>query len=104
MPGGRPLKEGAVERIVTEARLDAVLYAGDDVADQRAFEALDRLAAGGLTTLKVAVHGPETPTATRAMRPTSSSTAPPGWWRCSAGSSRSRRDPMSSDADVGVRR
>jgi trehalose 6-phosphate phosphatase len=61
VPGGRPLKEGAVERIVTEARLDAVLYAGDDVADQRAFEALDRLAAAGLTTLKVAVHGPETP-------------------------------------------
>jgi trehalose 6-phosphate phosphatase len=61
VPGGRPLKEGAVERIVMEARLDAVLYAGDDVADQRAFEALDRLAAAGLTTLKVAVHGPETP-------------------------------------------
>ena len=44
VPAGRPLKEGAVERIVEEARLDAVLYAGDDVADIRAFEALDRLA------------------------------------------------------------
>jgi trehalose 6-phosphate phosphatase len=63
VPGGRPLKDGAVERIVAEAELEAVLYAGDDVADLRAFEALDRLATDGVTTLKVAVHGPETPEA-----------------------------------------
>ncbi|HEX7248221.1 MAG TPA: trehalose-phosphatase [Actinomycetota bacterium] len=63
VPAGRPLKEGAVERIVEEERLDAVLYAGDDVADIRAFEALDRLAARGVHTLKVAVHGRETPVA-----------------------------------------
>jgi trehalose 6-phosphate phosphatase len=64
VPGGRPLKDGAVERIVSEGGgLEAVLYAGDDVADLRAFEALDRLAAKGLATLKVAVHGPETPAA-----------------------------------------
>ena len=44
VPAGRPLKDGAVERIVAEAELDAVLYAGDDLADLRAFEVLDRLA------------------------------------------------------------
>ena len=63
VPAGRPLKEGAVERIVEDERLDAVLYAGDDVADIRAFEALDRLAGHGLRTVKVAVHGRETPSA-----------------------------------------
>lgn len=63
VPAGRPLKEGAVERIVAEERLDAVLYAGDDVADIRAFEALDRLADRGIRTLKVSVHGRETPVA-----------------------------------------
>jgi trehalose 6-phosphate phosphatase len=63
VPAGRPLKEGAVERIVQDERLDAVLYAGDDVADIRAFEALDRLGEQGLRTVKVAVHGRETPLA-----------------------------------------
>ena len=63
VPAGRPLKGGAVERIVTDAALDAVLYAGDDQADLKAFEVLDRLAADGLVAVKVAVHGPETPTA-----------------------------------------
>ena len=63
VPAGRPLKEGAVERIVADERLDAVLYAGDDVADLRAFEALDRLAESGIRTVKVAVHGRETPDA-----------------------------------------
>lgn len=65
VPGGRPLKGGAVEAIVTDAALDAVLYAGDDVADLRAFEVLDRFGELGLVTLKVAVHGPETPAALR---------------------------------------
>jgi trehalose 6-phosphate phosphatase len=63
VPAGRPLKEGAVERIVADEGLDAVLYAGDDVADLRAFEALDRLAERGIRTVKVAVHGRETPDA-----------------------------------------
>jgi len=63
VPADRPLKEGAVERIVSGERLDAVLYAGDDVADLRAFEALDRLAERGVRTVKVAVHGRETPDA-----------------------------------------
>lgn len=61
VPAGRPLKDGAVERIVEDERLDAVLYAGDDEADLRAFEALDRMAERGLLTVKVAVHGRETP-------------------------------------------
>jgi trehalose 6-phosphate phosphatase len=63
VPADRPLKEGAVERIVTDEELEAVLYAGDDVADLRAFEALDRLAERGVRTVKVAVHGRETPAA-----------------------------------------
>ena len=63
VPAGRPLKEGAVERIVVDEGLEAVLYAGDDVADLRAFEALDRLAERGVRTVKVAVHGRETPAA-----------------------------------------
>jgi trehalose 6-phosphate phosphatase len=63
VPAGRPLKGGAVERIVVDGELDAVLYAGDDQADLKAFEVMDRLAAEGLVTVKVAVHGPETPAA-----------------------------------------
>lgn len=63
VPAGRPLKEGAVERIVADEGLEAVLYAGDDVADLRAFEALDRLAERGVRTVKVAVYGRETPAA-----------------------------------------
>ena len=65
VPAGRPLKDGAVERIVDDAGLGAVLYAGDDQADLRAFAVLDRRAAAGLVTVTVAVHGPETPSALR---------------------------------------
>lgn len=61
VPGGRPMKGGAVERLVGEHDLEAVLFAGDDRADLAAFEALDRLAEGGLTALRVAVRGDETP-------------------------------------------
>jgi trehalose 6-phosphate phosphatase len=61
VPRDRPLKEGAVDRIVAEAGLAGVLYAGDDVADLRAFAALDRMAERGLKTVKVAVLGDETP-------------------------------------------
>ncbi|MEO8477610.1 MAG: trehalose-phosphatase [Actinomycetota bacterium] len=63
VPAGRPLKGGAVAAIVAEAELEAVLYAGDDLADLRAFETLDQLADKGIVTVKVAVHGPETPPA-----------------------------------------
>jgi trehalose 6-phosphate phosphatase len=58
VPADHPLKQGAIERIVAEHRLEGVLFAGDDLADVGAF---DRLATGGINTVKVAVHGPETP-------------------------------------------
>jgi len=61
VPAGRPLKGGAVERLVGEFGLSAALFAGDDVADLDAFAALDRLAARGLLAVKVAVRGDETP-------------------------------------------
>jgi trehalose 6-phosphate phosphatase len=61
VPRDRPLKGGAVERIAGESGLEAVLYAGDDVADLEAFAALDRLREAGLRTVKVAVRTEETP-------------------------------------------
>jgi len=61
LPAGRPRKGGAVERLVADANLRAVLYAGDDVADIEAFKMLERLAAQGMHTTAVAVEGPETP-------------------------------------------
>jgi trehalose 6-phosphate phosphatase len=61
VPADRPMKGGAVERVIGEAALDAVLFAGDDVADLDAFSALDRLAATGVFAVKVAVRGSETP-------------------------------------------
>jgi trehalose 6-phosphate phosphatase len=63
VPADHPMKGGAVERIAGEAGLEAVLYAGDDVADLDAFAALDRLRDRGLVTVKVAVRGDETPAA-----------------------------------------
>lgn len=61
VPPGHRMKGGAVERLVADNALSAVLFAGDDVADLDAFASLDRLNTGGLITLKVAVRGPETP-------------------------------------------
>jgi len=43
------------------AGLAAVCYAGDDQGDLPAFDALDRLAAAGVHTLRVAVASPEAP-------------------------------------------
>jgi trehalose 6-phosphate phosphatase len=63
VPPDRPLKGGAIERLAGELALDGALYAGDDHADVEAFVALDRLAAQGRTTVKVAVRGEETPRA-----------------------------------------
>jgi trehalose 6-phosphate phosphatase len=63
VPADRPMKGGTVERIAGETDLEAVLYAGDDVADLDAFEAVDRLGAAGLATVKVAVRADETPAA-----------------------------------------
>jgi trehalose 6-phosphate phosphatase len=42
--------------------LDAVCFIGDDRGDLPAFAVLERLRAGGVETLAVAVDGPETPT------------------------------------------
>ena len=63
VPPDRPLKGGAVERLVGEHALEAVLYAGDDHADLAAFAALDRLSASEEVdvAVRVAVRGPETP-------------------------------------------
>jgi trehalose 6-phosphate phosphatase len=65
VPAGLPLKEGAVERIIQDEGLRAALYAGDDLADLLAFEALDRARQDGRLdhAVKVAVRGPETPDA-----------------------------------------
>ena len=65
VPPDRPLKGGAVERLVREHGLQAVLYAGDDHADLDAFDALDRLIGSGdvRAAVRVAVRGPETPPA-----------------------------------------
>jgi trehalose 6-phosphate phosphatase len=63
VPLDRPMKGAAIERIVGETALDAVLYAGDDVADLDAFGGLDRLEHRGLLVVRVAVRGPETPEA-----------------------------------------
>jgi trehalose 6-phosphate phosphatase len=63
VPAGFPLKEGAVDRIIESDGLRAALYAGDDIADLLAFEALDRASADGRLehVVKVAVRGAETP-------------------------------------------
>ena len=63
VPAGLPLKEGAVERIIHDEQLRAALYAGDDLADFLAFEALDRARMDGRLehAVKVAVRGAETP-------------------------------------------
>ena len=61
LPADRPRKGGALERIAGEHALEAVLFAGDDVADLDAFSGLDRLAGRGVLALRVAVHGDETP-------------------------------------------
>ena len=60
VPASRPLKGGAVERLIGEHALEAVLFAGDDLADLDAFAALDR-ASASIHVVKVAVRGPETP-------------------------------------------
>jgi trehalose 6-phosphate phosphatase len=58
---GGPTKGDVVARVARTEGIDAAMYAGDDVADLTAFETMDRLAADGVTALKVAVRHPETP-------------------------------------------
>lgn len=61
VPAGRPRKDGAVLAVARRLPATAVLYAGDDLADMEAFEALDALAATGVEAVRVAVRGAETP-------------------------------------------
>jgi trehalose 6-phosphate phosphatase len=63
VPPDRPMKGATIERIAGERALEAVLYAGDDVADVDAFAGLDRLEQRGSFVIRVAVRGPETPEA-----------------------------------------
>jgi trehalose 6-phosphate phosphatase len=59
VPRDRPRKGSAVQRLVRDAGARAALFAGDDLADVEAFEALDRLARDGVAAVKVAVRGAE---------------------------------------------
>jgi trehalose 6-phosphate phosphatase len=60
-PAGVGNKGHAVRSVVDEVSADAVLYAGDDVADLEAFAVLARMRKEGRTTCAVAVIGPEAP-------------------------------------------
>jgi trehalose 6-phosphate phosphatase len=59
VPKDRPRKGQAVERLVRESGARAALFAGDDLADLEAFEALDRLSDEGIRAVKLAVRGRE---------------------------------------------
>ena len=61
VPVGAARKGGVVERLASAEGLRAVLYAGDDLPDLEAFEALDRLRTSGMATVKIVVAGPGTP-------------------------------------------
>jgi trehalose 6-phosphate phosphatase len=61
VPAGRPRKGEAVARILGEHRLEGALFAGDDVADIEAFDALDEARSRGVVTLKIAVRSVEAP-------------------------------------------
>ena len=68
VPAGAGGKGDVVGTILEERRPPAALYAGDDVADLEAFEALDRYAEGtdrSVFVRKIAVLGDETPVALR---------------------------------------
>jgi trehalose 6-phosphate phosphatase len=59
--GPAPGKGAVIERVCAESRLEGCLFAGDDLPDLDAFEALDRLSSAGVATVKVAVRTEETP-------------------------------------------
>lgn len=60
-PQGGPTKGDVVVRMAEERSLEAVLYAGDDLADLEAFAAVDRLRDRGLSAATIAVRSAETP-------------------------------------------
>ena len=61
VPAQHPRKGAAVARILGEYSLDGALFAGDDVADLEAFDALDEARGNGVATVKVAVRSAEAP-------------------------------------------
>jgi trehalose 6-phosphate phosphatase len=63
VPAVAPGKGDAVRIIVDETGAEAILFAGDDVADLEAFTELGRLRAAGRATCAVAVLGAEAPVA-----------------------------------------
>jgi trehalose 6-phosphate phosphatase len=60
-PERAPSKGDLVERVTRQERLEALLYAGDDLPDLEAFAAVDRLRADGLAGMLVAVRSAEPP-------------------------------------------
>ncbi len=54
-------KGQTLEAAAREAGLSAVAFAGDDVGDVAAFDALDRLAAGGAAVVRIGVNSEEAP-------------------------------------------
>jgi trehalose 6-phosphate phosphatase len=60
-PAGGPTKGDVVRRLAEEEGLEAVLYAGDDIADAEAFAAVGELASRGVVGVRVAVRSGETP-------------------------------------------
>jgi trehalose 6-phosphate phosphatase len=61
VPAGAGRKGSAVARLAAEAEADAVAFAGDDLPDLEAFEALDRLAELGAPVVRVAVAAAGSP-------------------------------------------
>lgn len=60
-PEHGPSKGDVVRRIVVEARLRGALYAGDDLPDLEAFEAVDQLRRSGLVGIRIAVRSANAP-------------------------------------------
>lgn len=54
-------KGDVVDAVAREAKLQAILFAGDDTVDLPAFDALDRLNAEGVLALRIGVVSPEAP-------------------------------------------
>ena len=84
-------KGDALRTLVAERAPSVVVFAGDDLGDLAAFDAVDRLRVAGTPGLLVcsgSTEVTEPPTG-----PTSWSTARTGWWRCS----RRSRKPWTAD-------
>jgi trehalose 6-phosphate phosphatase len=60
-PADGPTKGDAVRRLVERHGIRAVLYAGDDVADLQAFDAVRTVRSDGVAGITVAVRSAETP-------------------------------------------